>query len=374
MPKTNQVLVDHERYARRLDGGCKAQFRFANLPGMDLQRRQLKEIEFLGCNLRGSRMALSNFSLASFYGSDLSNCDLRGSHLVRADMRGTALAGARLGFANLDGADFRKASLLKVDESTGLVAWQGRQGGECEPVPVDFSDASLCGAKLSHAKLQGAIFDGALLQGADLQGANLTGATFRNAILLDTNLDGAMLSEGTLAGALLPPGRDAQACRPDWNRALAESRLWVETHGQEGAKARLDGADLRVMGDALKKARLPGASLKNVCAVGVDFSGASLVAADFSGADLRFAKFIGADLRGCNFSDSQLTQASFAGANLLPLQGVGDRNYQPRFTGSRIDNLDLENARLDSGLLDALETLACPLSMSGPDRLAGSLP
>ena len=71
MPKTKQVLVDHERYVRRLDGGCKAQFRFVNLPDMDLQRRQLKEIEFLGCNLRGSRMALSNFSYSSFYGLSL---------------------------------------------------------------------------------------------------------------------------------------------------------------------------------------------------------------------------------------------------------------------------------------------------------------
>ena len=236
MPKTKQVLVDHERYVRRLDGGCKAQFRFANLPDMDLQRRQLKEIEFLGCNLRGSRMALSNFSYSSFYGSDLSHCDLRGSHLVRADMRGSALAGAKLGFANLDGADFRKASLLRLDQATGLVGWQSESHPGGEPVSVDFSDSSLRGAKLSDAKLQGAIFDGALLEGADLQGANLTGASFRNAILQDTNLDGAQLSEGALAEALLPPSREARARKTDWLRALADSRAWAETRGQSERK------------------------------------------------------------------------------------------------------------------------------------------
>lgn len=116
------------------------------------------------------------------------------------------------------------------------------------------------------------------------------------------------------------------------------------------------------MGDALQKARLPGASLKQVCGVGVDFSGASLVAADFSGADLRFAKFIGADLRGCNFKDCKLSQASFAGANLLPLEGAAGRSYQPHFTGARLCNLDLEGTRMDTALLDALETMACPLA------------
>lgn len=223
MQKTQQILLDHERYARRLDGGCKAQFRFANLPELNLQRRQFKEIEFLGCNLRGSHMALSNFSFGSFYGSDLSSCDLRGAHLVRVDMRGSTLAGARLGFANLDGADFRKASLLSVDEKTGMVAWKREHSAGSEPVPVDLSDASLRGAKLSQAKLQGAIFDGAMLDGADLSGANLTGATFRNAILTDTNLDGTLLSEGALADALLPPSAEAKARRSDWARALADS-------------------------------------------------------------------------------------------------------------------------------------------------------
>lgn len=353
MKNFDQLIAAHEAYVRREPGGCRAQFRFAELPGVDLQRKQLKEIEFAGCDLTGSHMGLSNFSFASFYGSDLSNCDLRGSHFVRADLRGVALSGAKLCFANLDEADFRKAALMKAEEDQGYVAnpvKAGTSGGDNDSISVNFSDCSLKGARLTNSRLQGAAFDGALLEGADLKGANLLDASFKGAILTNAELEGTQVSEGALAEALRDPDDDAiqQACV--WRKMIEASAIWLASSGKEGAKAILDGADLRVLSGVFQKARLAAASMRNVCAVGVDFSGASLVGANFSGADLRYAKFAGADLRGCSFKDCNLTQVSFAGANLRPLAGSENRQYQPRFEGARLAGIDLTGSQLDPAL------------------------
>lgn len=377
MQNIDQILSDHERYARREAGGCRAQFQFANLPNQNLQRRQLKEIEFVGCNLRGSHMSLSNFSFASFYGTDLSLCDLRGAHLVRADLRGAGLAGARLCFANLDGADFRKAALAQASDERGLVRRSDLPAVAADAQCVDFSDCSMRGARLANTKLQGAKFDGASLEGADLQGAVLTGATFKGTILNDANLDGIQVSDGAFDDALMPPSAEALQRKPELMKALADSRLWMTSSGKEGAKAVLDGADLRVLQDGMKKARLAGASLKSVCAVGLDFSGAALVAADFSGADLRHANFSGADLRGCNFRDCNLTQANLSGANLEPLTGRNGRLYQPRFSGAQLVGVLLSESRMDPALRKHLAAAAnppltpMPSTEAEPERKAG---
>jgi uncharacterized protein YjbI with pentapeptide repeats len=349
MKNLGDLIAAHERFVRREPGGARAQFRFSKLPGSDLQRRQLKEIEFAGCDLTGSHMGLSNFSFGSFYGSNLSQCDLRGSHLVRTDLRGVSLHGAKLCFANLDEADFRKAALLQADEASGFVQRPVKTGAESEDdTAVNFANCSLRGVKLSKARLQGAVFDGALLEGADLNGANLVDASFDGAILTGASLEQTMLSQGALDGALKDPSPDALEQARAWLAAIQANAAWFASRGQEGAQAVLDGADLRVIADALPKARLAGASLRSTCGVGVSFAGA----------DLRFANFAGADLRGCSFRDCDLTKANFAGANLDALIGRGGKPFRPQFDGAQLAGADFSQAKIDPALASDLNGAA----------------
>lgn len=359
MKNLGDLIAAHERFVRREPGGARAQFRFSKLPGSDLQRRQLKEIEFAGCDLTGSHMGLSNFSYGSFYGSNLSQCDLRGSHLVRTDLRGVSLHGAKLCFANLDEADFRKAALLQADEASGFVQRKVKTGAESDDdTAVNFANCSLRGVKLSKARLQGAVFDGALLEGADLNGANLVDASFDGAILTGASLEQTMLSQGALDGALKDPSPDALEQARAWLAAIQANAAWFASRGQEGAQAVLDGADLRVIADALPKARLAGASLRSTCGVGVSFAGAHLVGAKFRGADLRFANFAGADLRGCSFRDCDLTKANFAGANLDALIGRGGKPFRPQFDGAQLAGADFSQAKIDPALASDLNGAA----------------
>ena len=113
MPIDQAVIAAHEAFIAGRNGGCRAFFRFQDLTGVNLMKRKLDGIEFIGCDLKDSSFALASMVTASFYCSSLKGADLRGSDLSRADLRGAILRGADLYRANLDGADFRKAVLYK---------------------------------------------------------------------------------------------------------------------------------------------------------------------------------------------------------------------------------------------------------------------
>ena len=211
MASFQDIIAAHEMFARGKPGGCKAFFRFATLRKIVLQRRNLEDIQFIGCDLRLARLALSNFRFASFYGSKLDQADFRGCDLTRADMRGVSLQGAQLYAARMDEADFRRASLVEIDDDE---RWQYRtadngKAGGFVPSVVDFRDCSMRGARLNGAKLQGADFSGAILEGADLSGANLLDASFDDAVLTDVDLENTILSPDALQGALWAPSPEA---------------------------------------------------------------------------------------------------------------------------------------------------------------------
>ena len=349
MASFQDIIAAHEMFARGKPGGCKAFFRFATLRKIVLQRRNLEDIQFIGCDLRLARLALSNFRFASFYGSKLDQADFRGCDLTRADMRGVSLQGAQLYAARMDEADFRRASLVEIDDDE---RWQYRtadngKAGGFVPSVVDFRDCSMRGARLNGAKLQGADFSGAILEGADLSGANLLDASFDDAVLTDVDLENTILSPDALQGALWAPSPEACRRAQILRDAIAAHADWVRTAGREGAKAVLDGEDLRVLGTSFKGAQLGGASLRAACAVSTDFSGASMVGTHFDGADLRDADFSNADLRGSSFRDCNLAHARFDGADLRRMEGRGGRRYRVRFEGANLRNVNLDKALHD---------------------------
>jgi len=138
----------------------------------------------------------------------------------------------------------------------------------------------------------------------------------------------------------------------DLNQILAEHRLWFETRGCEGVRARLQGVRLE----------------------GMDFSGAVLVEALFQGADLSRSNFIGADLRGANLQDARLTGARLEGANLeeadLMWSDLREANLQgARLGGTYLQGADLSTVRgltfrqIDDAVRDG-DTLLPPLDAS----------
>ncbi len=328
-PRYNQAQMDqfiaaHERYHHREPRGRRAVMRFVQAPNIDFSRRVLVEADFTGADFQNACFALANLERAALFCADMRGVDARGANLLRADLRGCSLRQANLTAAKLDGADMREAVLARADMDGGFKL-AGRSGG----VPadgsmgrsfaVDFSNCSMKRVKLGQAKLKGANFSGAILQGADLSGAILDGARFDGAVLIDANLSSARIDQGALANCVLDPSPTSLQRVAELTERLVSAARWIATNGKEGLPARLDGEDLRPMGEAFEKAQLTALSAKGACALGVSFAGAQLQGARFDNADLRDADFSGADLRGASFHGANLNHARFAAADMRPL-------------------------------------------------------
>jgi uncharacterized protein YjbI with pentapeptide repeats len=350
MTKVANLIAAHERFARNIAGGCRTTLQMARLHGLNIQKRYLPGIQFIGCDLTEARMALTDLTRASLYCSNLQRADLRGSNLTQADMRGTCLRGARLYAARLDDADLRGAVLFVSNSQLDIQSL--RHEGDDRPgegvKTVDFRDCSMKKVRLNGARLAGADFSGAILEGAQLAGADLDGAKFDNAILTGANLTNARLSPDALANAVIDPSPEAVERKPALIEMIRLSALWASSGGREGQQACFDGEDLRVIPPAsLANQSLAGASLRGVCGIGVDFSNSILVGAVFDGSDLRDANFSGADLRGCSFRNCRLSHASFVNTDLSSIDGKDGRKHRPQFGGAVLLQADFTNVRCD---------------------------
>jgi uncharacterized protein YjbI with pentapeptide repeats len=350
-------LAAHERFVRGVMGGRRASFRYERIEGLILRRRALDGVEFVGCDLPHAQFLLSSLRSASFYCSNLRGADLRATDLTRADMRGAVLRGADLYRAKLDGADFRKAVLVRSERDPEMCQAGLSFDDEADVLggAVDFRNSSMVGAQLSNAKLRGADFGGAVLENVDLRGADIRGSIFDGAVLTNVNLEGVSLDRVSMEGVLHGPSEKAVAKLPSLLAQVEANDSYTRTFGASGARAKLDGEDLRALGDALREAGLVGATFKNACGVRVDFRGAVLVGAVFDGADLRNAQFNGADLRGCSFKNCNLNHADFSRADLSSFDGASGRQFPPRFTDATIHSTMFDDVQLDAGTsLDAL--------------------
>jgi len=126
----------------------------------------------------------------------------------------------------------------------------------------------------------------------------------------------------------------------DVPKLLEEHLTWLQSRGQRGFKARLEGADLSGMdlsnvnlssanlkginlsdsdcrGAVLEAADMRRGKLSGANLAGADLSHAQLRHVDLSMADLTAAKLIAADLAGANFSRSKLVGTDFTRASLL---------------------------------------------------------
>ena len=87
---------------------------------------------------------------------------------------------------------------------------------------------------------------------------------------------------------------------------LAQHVLWLDSDGEQGRRADLEGANLR-------EAKLRGANLREADLEGADLSGAQLEGADLSGAQL------GPEIRECwRFDQAKVSEDQLAWLCLHP--------------------------------------------------------
>ena len=136
-----------------------------------------------------------------------------------------------------------------------------------------------------------------------------------------------------------PPARvstDFSPQRPDMLELAAildQHKIWVESGGENGAKADLCGADLSSAD--LTGANLQGAFLQKAKLRGADLSMANLRGASLVQADLRDTNLLGTELRGAN-----LMGASLYGADGLWVGRLGGTNLFDAMLPESISSFD----------------------------------
>lgn len=165
---------------------------------------------------------------------------------------------------------------------------------------------------------------------ADLSGANLTGVN-----LIGANLGRANLSGADLTGAYLTRANLRMA-------NLSEANL---------ERVDLSGGDLRMAN--LRMTNLSEAILTEADVTGAYLSFANLRMASLGGANLSEANLKMTYLGGANLTQANLRMANLSGANLEQTQAVNTNFRQAIFTGSCLENWQINRAtNLDGVICD----------------------
>ncbi len=187
----------------------------SELPGADLKRANLRQVDLSGAQLRGSHLTDAVLGGADFTEANLEEADLRKSDLAGAILHKAALNGANLQDTLLEEMDARGASLRFARLERAALDSANMEGADLWGARLDdatLTEANLCDARFHEATLVGANLSRADLQRADLRDANLYRARLSGANLLDTRLSGANLTQAHLQGARLQD-LDLTACK-----------------------------------------------------------------------------------------------------------------------------------------------------------------
>jgi DNA-binding NarL/FixJ family response regulator len=120
---------------------------------------------------------------------------------------------------------------------------------------------------------------------------------------------------------------------------LDAHQTWLDSNGQDGEKARLEGADLT--GADLAGANLANASLRGANLSDSDCSGASLTSAELRRVNFSGAQLAGADLSYAAMRHANLTLANMSGAILVGADLAG-----AQFAKANVKQADLTRASL----------------------------
>lgn len=328
-------------------GGPFARLKGADLDGLNLANRTLREADFSGTSFVDANLSGSNLARASLYCADLRGCNLQNSDLTGADIRGASFKGAKLSYAVLDFADLRAGMMMCVRPGSVSILDRGDPDGK---LGADFSNCRMINASLGNARLEQSNFDGAVMAGVRFKGAVLTGASFRGTVLTGVNLQELAVPPEALAECVVDVSASAVARSVELKEKIDAHHAWATSDGKQGAAAVLDGEDLRPLCKDFAGKCLAGLSARRVIAIGVDFSKSELQGAKFEAADLRDANFTGADLSGVSLSRAKLAHARFDRAKLCSLRLLNGDTIPPNLAGAEATEAQFQRASLDSGL------------------------
>ena len=312
-PEILKRLADaHDRFMRGARLGRRAVLRHCDLSGLDLSNLDFTSAELIGCDFSGADLQKSTFRHANIVGARFHKANLAGSNMARADLRAARFDRADLTGAVLDGADLRRGALV----TEGLMPTSDTNHSST------FRSALLRGTRLIQSRLKNADFTHAVLRGANLSGADLRESIFHGAELQDIQMQSAMLGDADFRGALFD---ERSKTTIDFSRSVIENLhrpteaelraqleghfQWIQTGGDEGARASLAGFDL----------------------TDVDLSGLILAAADFEFAVMARANLKRTLLAAANLRHTNLLQANLSGADLRGGRSVGRQS--PRRQG-----------------------------------------
>lgn len=294
-----------------------ASYKNRDLTGIILANNNLKDWNFSGQNLSGTR-----FNLADLTGVDFTNSIITSAYIgysdnfVKEQLYSTAsyknkdLTGVQFDDLKLNGCNFAGQNLTNASFSGTSLS------------NADFTDSIITGASLYFATdrgfkkeqfystlsyknkdLTGVDLGDNDLAGWDLSGQNLTGVSFYASDLTDTNLTDSIITGASFWRA---------------SATLTEHQFYSTL--------------------SYKNKSLVGLNMKNNTLDGWDFSGQNLTSTTFERAELATANFAGANLTNVSFAYANLSGANFAGATF----------NNTTLTGVDITNTDFRGANMES--------------------------
>jgi len=287
----------------------------ADFAGADLRRADLSGAKLINCNLSGACLLRAllvgaDLSRASLGGADLSFVQAAKANFRDADLRGVDLDCGLLADASLAGAQLDGACLTNADFSRTVL-----QGGTL--CGADLSGANLTGAMLAGVKLReslcvGATFAGADLSRCDLEGLELPAADFTGANLAHALLTGTSMPDGRLDGAQL---QEAGLAEVEWERAslrgadltAASFHLGSSRSGRVGSPIACEGSKTGFYTDDYDEQEFKSPE---------EIRKANLCFADLRGAILEKVDFYLVDLRGALLDPKQEEHVRRCGAIL----------------------------------------------------------
>ncbi len=99
-----KILELHKKWLKDDPTGKRADFKEANLSGMDLYGVDLRGADFGQADLSGTNLSYADFQGADLSGANLCSANLKNADFRNAKLRNTNLKGVLLSQADLDGA------------------------------------------------------------------------------------------------------------------------------------------------------------------------------------------------------------------------------------------------------------------------------
>lgn len=223
----------------------KANFRWANLKGINLSGLMMRVADFSNANLENADLSKSKLGGAKFrsttlYGAnfqeaELNNSDFEHSFCDGANFRKANFKGAKLNYASLDEADFQESNLSFTELKMATL-----------------SEAKLQNSDFTYAKMEEAYMPESNLNGADFYGSNLSKAHIVEANLRNVNLSNASLEATNLSRSDLEGSRlmEANLRYADLSWASLKSAFleFADLSSANLHEANLDGAFLHQIG------------------------------------------------------------------------------------------------------------------------------